>query len=228
MVLYRRRRVVRKRRVAGRPMRMLGMSYRRKRVSTVKSFKECYPYPSSVFALGTSLGTGIINFKISSLTNFSNLQAIYDLYKITGAKVKIIPRFNQASVLENNAVPVGALPILHIAPNRNPYVPAPTSLGDILNDDGVKSILLNKPVTLWLKSPKPDITTGGETPTPVPMQFGTSSKFQPWLTTGGNGQLQDQSGVPHYGFRWLVDNQATGPVDAQVFVTLYFKMKEQD
>lgn len=227
MPLYRRRRVVRKRRVA-RPMRMLGMSYRRKRVTSVKSFKETYAYPSTIFAPATTLGVGIINFKISSLVNFSNLAGLYDLYKITGAKVKIIPRYTQASLLENNAIPSGALPVLHIAPNRNPYVPPPTTLGDVLNDDGVKSILLNKPVTLWLKAPKPDITTGGETPTPVPMQFGVSSKYQPWLTTGGNGQLQDQSGVPHYGFRWALDNQASVPADAQIFVTLYFKMKEQD
>lgn len=227
MPLYRRRRVVRKRRVA-RPMRMLGMSYRRKRVSTVKSFKECYPYDSTISAPATTLQGGILNFKFSSLTNVASLTALYDLYKITGVKVKIIPRYTQADLLQNNSIPSGALPILHIAPNRNPYVPAPTSLADVLNDDGVKSILLNKPITLWLKSPKPDITTGGETPSPVPMQFGVASKFQPWLTTGGNGQLQNQSGVPHYGFRWALDNQASVPCEAQVFITLYFKMKEQD
>jgi len=154
---------------------------------------------------------------------------MFDLYKITGVKIKVVPRYVNADVLQNNAIPSGALPLLHIAPNRDPYVPAATSVADLLNDDGCKTLLLNRPYTFWLKNPKPDILTGGENQLPIPIQFNSSSKaLQPWLTTGGNGQLIDQSGVPHYGFRTIVDNQASVPVEAQVFVTLYFCGKEQD
>lgn len=202
------------------------------RAPKVHTFKECFPYPAALAVGASTVGSGKISVSLSQLVNQASFSAMFDLYRITGMKIKIVPRWNTASVLEqigaaSYATVSGALPILHIAPNRDPYTPAPTTLGDILNDDGVRTFRMDKPVSLYLKSPKPDVKTSDGT-TSLPMQFGTSRKFQPWLSTGGNGQTIDQSGVQHYGYRWLIDNQSGCPLDTQVFVTLYFQCKEQD
>lgn len=194
----------------------------------VHTFKECFPYPSTISAAGLTAQGGITSVNFNMITNAANLKGTFDLYRITGMKLKIMPRYNNADVLQNGALPAGALPLLHIAPNRDPYVPTPTTVADVLNDDGVRTYRLDKPVSLYLKSPKPDLRTGDESQLAIPFQFGASRKFQPWLTTGGNAQLVDQSGINHYGFRWVMDNTADIPVSAQVFVTLYFQMKEQD
>lgn len=202
----------------------------RRRISMVKWFKESYPYPNAITANAQSLGTGTLSFSLEQLTNSSSYSLLYDLYKINAVKIKIIPRFNQADVLQAGNVGMnGGLPVLHIATNRDPYVPIPADLADVLNDDTCRSIRMDRPITLFLRYPKPDVLAGPEgSQISIPMQFGVKAKFQPWLTTGGNNQLINQVNVKHYGFRYVIDNQAGVDVSAQVFVTMYFAMKEQD
>lgn len=230
------RRYAKKRRYAGAKRRMMrprigpSQSFNLPRLGSVHRFKECVQI-SSISASGTSTGAGVMPFQINNLTNWPALQSLFDLYKLTGVKVKIIPRFNVSSPdqVGISGSQGGQLPLLYIAPNHDPYIPAPGSVGDILNDDGVKVIRMTKPVMLYLKNPKPDIRTPGSGDV-VPFQFNSSSKkFQPWLCTGGNTSSVDQSTVKHYGYRWYIDNTG-GPQNVvfDCFATYYFTMKEQD
>lgn len=223
--IYRRRSKLGRRRavMVGRkglaPTRML-------RSKKVHWFKEMCQITSLV-APAVANGQGVMKYQILDLNNFPSYRNLFDLYKLTGVKLKIIPRFNVSEAATANANgQAGTLPVLYIAPNRDPYVPAPVSAADILNDDGCKVIRLTRPINLYLKSPKADITNGAGS---IPLQFGTSSKFQPWLTTGGGGQSVDQSNVSHYGHRWFISNgNGLQEVVLDVYATYYFAMKEQD
>lgn len=227
-----RRRGVKPRRKAARQYGMLrrmkyGRAGRTGLAKSVHWFKEMAQTHSLTGSTGNS--TGQMTFALSDLQNIPSIQNLFDLYKITGVKVKIIPRFNVSDVNAplNVSGQMGTLPVLYIAPNRDPYVPAPTGIGDILNDDGCKVIRLTKPVNLFLKSPKALITLPGGTPS-LPLQFNVGSKWQPWLTTGGGGQTIDQSAVSHFGYRWVINNPSSVECVLDVYTTYYFCCKEQD
>lgn len=196
-------------------------------LSVVHKFKETCIYPGGLNVGGNTTATGIMTFSLNDLTNATSFKTLFDMYKITGVKVRLNPRWTTIDPLAaNNGI--AGLPVLYIAENRDPYVPAPTSIGDILNDDGVKIIRLTKPVTFFLRNPKAEIKDANNVS--LPFQFNSSkAMLQPWLTTGGGTQSIDQSSLLHFGYRWFLDNnlcQAT--TNLEVFYTLYFSMKEQD
>lgn len=192
----------------------------------VHRFKETCQI-GSISAAGSSDQGGRIMFQISDLNNWTSFKSLFDLYKITGVRVKLVPKWSMSSAdVSNSLGTAGNLPMLYIAQNRDPYVPAPGNIGDILNDDGCKIIRVTKPITLYVPSPKPDITNAGGN---IPFQFGTGKKWQPWLTTGGNSQTVNQENVSHYGLRWwLANGNGSHEVDLDVYLTYYFTMKEQD
>lgn len=168
---------------------------------------------------------GRITYAISDLLNWSSYKNLFDLYKLNKVKITIIPKFNvSAAEYQNPAGQAGALPLLYIAPNRDPYVPAPTTTADVLNDDGCKVMRLDKPRSFVLTRPKALILDADGTS--VPFQFNLG--MQPWLTTGGNAQTLSQENVNHFGHRWAILNQ--GPFEAvfQVIAEYSFAMKERD
>lgn len=222
--MNRRRRAPLRKRYVPKTRKMYRLPYP---AGNVHRFKEIVQQAS--LAAGANNDTsGVLKYTISNLTNWSQYKQLFDLYKITGVKVKIVPKFNVSSA---DAVGVGGasngqLPMLYIAHNRDPYAPAPASAADVLNDDGCKIIRMSRPINLWLSCPKPDITNEGGN---IPFQFGVGKKFQPWLTTGGGNQTVDQENVSHYGHRWwLANGNGNYQVVLDVYVTYYFTMKEQN
>lgn len=170
---------------------------------------------------------GVQTYKLNDLFNAAQFKNLFDLYKITGVKLTIIPRYDNASVSEamgGIAGSVNSLPMLYVAPNRSAWSTAPTSVQDILNDDGVKIMPLNRKYSFWLSAPSPRILDGAGTG--VPIQF--NNNIKPWLTTGGNGQDVDQSGVNYYSHRYAISNLGTAGVFADVYATYYMVFKEQD
>lgn len=230
MALRRRYGRRRPRRVGGARMRMRGARRygpaRRTLLTGVHRFKETVQI-ASITAPGSGNTPGRLGFQISDLTNWVYFKSLFDLYKITAVKLKLVPKWNMSSADTTNAgLAAGNLPMLYIAANRDPYVPASINIGDVINDDTCKIIRVTKPINLYLSNPKPDITNEGGN---IPFQFGVSKKFQPWLTTGGNNQTVNQENTTHYGFRyWLANGNGLHEVDLDCYVTYYFTMKEQD
>lgn len=195
----------------------------------VHKFKETCLYSGTpISAPANSTTVGLMAFSLNMLANATSFKSLFDLYKITGVKVRIVPRWNTSDPLASQNG-IAGLPMLYIAENRDPYVGAPANVVDVLNDDGVKIIRLDKPVTMFLKNPKAEIFDGsGNT---LPFQFNSSKSYlQPWLTTGGNAQAIDQSNLNHFGYRWVLDNSLNSATTTTLdtFITLYFSMKEQD
>lgn len=211
--------------------------YRRRGLRKAKSvhyFKEMFR-TTDITVAGVSSTQGVLSCNIAQLTNQAQFRGLFDLYKITGIKWKFLYKYNSAE----SATPSAAIPTLYTAINRDPFVPAPTSTADILNDDTCRihrcDGLLGKG-GIYVKSPKPDMSalvTSGGVPTGglVTQQWnlGVGSRNQYWLTTGGNGQALDQSQVNHYGLRYVLDNSGNSQAQVvEVYATLYFSMKEQD
>lgn len=193
-------------------------------LSGVHRFKETCMLTNWSAAAG-STQFGVQGYKFRDLFNYSNFTNIFDMFKITGVKLTIIPRFNQASVAESTIGPnINQLPLLYIAPNRSPWSVAPTSIQDVLNDDGCRIIRLERKTNIFLKNPAPQLLDAAS----VGMPIQTNGNTRLWLTTGGNGQLVDQTNVVHFGHRWAISNLSTNGVDVDVYATYYFKMKEQD
>lgn len=170
---------------------------------------------------------GVQTYKLNDLFNAAQFKNLFDLYKITGVKLTIIPRYDTASVQDASAGIGGntnSLPMLYVAPNRSAWSTAPTSVQDILNDDGVRVMPLNRKYSFWLSSPSPRIIDGAGNG--VPIQF--NNNIKPWLTTGGNGQDADQSGVNYYSHRYAISNLGTAGIYADVYATYYMVFKEQD
>jgi len=191
----------------------------------VHRFKETCELVSWSAAAGTNT-YGVQSFQAQNLFNWATYRNMFDMYKITGVKLTIIPQFNTASVSEGTIGPnINLLPLLYIAPNRSPWSVAPTSIQDILNDDGIKMVRLDKKVSFFLKNPAPQILDGAGTGVPIQ----TNGLHRLWLTTGGNGQTVDQSQVNHFGYRYVLQNQFnTNGLSVQIFATYYLKLKEQD
>lgn len=224
-------RALRKRKLRG-PMARAWVSRQQRRIRrkalgrSVHSFTEKTQIASISAAAGTTV-TGTLTYKINDLINWNSYESLFDLYKLKGVKVTIIPLANSSDA--NNGYPntsgqVGTLPMFYIAPNRDPYTPAPASIPDVLNDDGCKIVRLTKPVSYYIKSPKPDLrdSEGSQ----LPLQLNVGKDF--WLTTGGNQQTIDQSAVKHFGHRYVFTNNASNEMVLQVYVKYYFMMKEQD
>lgn len=188
---------------------------------------------SAITAGASSSSNGVLNCSLSQLTNAGPLSNMYDLYKIVGWKVTFVPQWNVSQIGQSVSGSPGftsGLPVLFVAPNRSPYCVAPSSVADILNDDGVRMIRLTRPVSMYMKYPKPlfeetDIS-GNVKPYPIGL---FNNNIQPWLSTGGNSQIVNQSGTYHNGFRYFLDNaNFAGSATVRVFYTLYIKLKEQD
>lgn len=210
----------RKQFIGGKKYRMRGV------VSGTHSFKETCEL-TSWSASATSTAYGLQTYKLNDILNASQFKSIFDLYKITGVKLTIVPQWSETSPLDAMAGiggVVNALPMLHVAPNRSPWSIAPVSVSDILNDDGVKSYALKNKVSFYLKSPSPRLLDGASVGVPVQTNINTRL----WLTTGGNGQLVDQSGVEYFGHRFAIENPNSFGVFIKVYATYYFKMKEMD
>lgn len=208
-------------------MRLAKVKYR-KGAPSVYKFKESYV--STVTALASSGVQGILTGQMSSLTNVGQYSGLFDLYRITGMKVTFLPYWNtgitslESNITGTNYVP-GGIPVLYIAPNRDPQVPAPANLPDIINDDGVKMVRLDKKRSFFVKYPKPELFDAAAQA--LPLLF--NNKVQPWLSTGGGGQAISQISNRHFGFRYWIDNGACpNSLPITVVTTLYFQMKERD
>lgn len=214
---YRKKRTVRRRRGVRR-MRLT------RTIPVVHRFKETCELTQWSCSAG-STQFGIQSYKLNDLFNAGQFKNLFDLYKITGVKLTIIPRFDTASVGEaSNGPVVNNLPMLYIAPNRSPWSTAPNSVQDILNDDGVRMMPLDRKMSFYLSAPSPRILDGASNG--VPVQF--DKKIKPWLTTGGNAQDVDQSGVQYYSHRWAISNTGSSGIFTDVYATYYLTFKEQN
>lgn len=236
---------LRRRAMRRRPRRYARRKLRRTRrfAPSVHRIKESFTVPGGTSSLmtpssqvvGASSGQAYkLLFQVNQITNWGSLKQTYDLYRITGAKITILPRQTVNTGAHDGNDPGYQLATLYIAPNRNPFVPAPASITDVLNDDYVKIRLLNKPMSFYIKSPKfPNLirNDAGQQQGIDVTTLGVRNMFQEWLPTGGNQQSYGADDFAYGAFRMWVDNTnsvAGNNTEFEIIYTLYVELKEQD
>lgn len=205
----------------------------RTRTPLVHKFKEWVQLPDLTCPAGAVQG-GVLSPSIDQLTNWTSYRALFDVYKVVGIKFKFLPQFNTAYV-SNGLSPgtsQGTLPFMYMEISHDPWAPAPATVNDILNTDGLTIKRLERPFNKYVKAPVPIVSwtdASGVVSQQTIINNNSASQRQ-WLTTGGNTQKIDQSASPHYGLRYLLDNQYNTDYNLQfrVFACFYFIMKEQD
>lgn len=215
---YRNRRPRRRLRRAKRSMMKMS------KIPTVLRFKESYGQTITIPA-NSSNQTFTICPAFSSLTNCAAYQALFDLYNIKGFSVKLINRTTSYDVSSGVGAPQALITV-----NRDPYLNAPLSVNDILNDDGVRVWNTRGIYKQYVKNPQPDVKgvdVSGNAVT-LPIMFGNKVNSNRWLTTGGNNQYVNNSGVKWYGLRGIINNPSTYDMVFDLYITLYFACKERD
>lgn len=122
-------------------------------------------------------------FKLSNVLQASDLTALYDRYKITGIKFKIIPLSNVASVNGQGLVPTM---VYHV--DYDDAV-TPTSDSDVRVKAGAKEVRLDRPRTIFIKPKIADAILGASAGTAYSVP-----KAAPYI----NMSYPD---VPHYGLK---------------------------
>lgn len=122
-------------------------------------------------------------FKLSNVLQSSDLTALYDRYKITGIKVKIIPLSNVA-----NTNGQGVLPsmVYHVDYDD---AQTPTADSDVRVKAGAKEVRLDRPRTIFIKPKIADAILGASAGTAYSVP-----KAAPYI----NMSYPD---VPHYGLK---------------------------
>lgn len=154
---------------------------------------------------------GYFNFYLAGTYQVSQLNTLFDRYKVNGIKVKVIPQQNFASTEGQASIPV--IRMVHDYDDAS----AP-SVGDVWARRGLER-RLDKPFSLYFK-PKVcnQVWTGPTQP------LAKSAVTCPWLDMGNTG-------IPLYGLKFGIRNwQRTTTPNTMVLrfeITYYVTMKEQ-
>lgn len=165
-------------------------------------------------AIFDSSGRAAGNFKfaLSDLPSVSDFTNLFEMYKITGVKLKFIPtQGTQANATLATSAPVLMNP-LAICVDRGYTATAPT-FNTLMENQDVRVMSSLKPFKVWISGPKAYSPADGLT---------TASMINPWIDAG-------QNAVHHYGLRYAFESNTgatnTTTVTFRVFATYYIKAK---
>jgi len=127
-------------------------------------------------------------FRLSNVLQSGDLTALYDRYKITGIKFKIIPLSNMAGVNSQSV-----LPTMVYHTDYDDSI-TPTSDADVRVKAGAREVRLDKPVTIFIKPKIADAILGASAGTAYSVP-----KAAPYI----NMSYPD---VPHYGLKMYFRN----------------------
>jgi hypothetical protein len=160
-----------------------------------------------------SLGTGVVvgakAIQLDDLSNYLEYSALFDQYMITGVKIDFIPKHNVSEMGSTRAVPV-----LHFWRDHDDATAPSTTLNTALENQSVKTRMLNRPQSFFLK---PSIL--------VEAYRGVAStsyspKWKQWIDMA-------HADVPHYGYKYFIEDAGFAAAEdiCDVFLTLYFKTR---
>lgn len=145
------------------------------------------------------LGTGTV-FSFNQVTNFAELAALYDQYKICGVKVIFLPPFDSKQTIATLDQPNVSARFMTAIDYNNSLAPA--SMNEIREYESCKMTTVNKRHERYIPFPKFVNTTG--------------QNVNDWLSTA-------VPGTPHFGLKWGSDpTLQTGTLNYLVNVELVY------
>lgn len=165
------------------------------------------PYFTNTYGCG-----GGHYFTLNQITTPSDFTALFDRYKILGVKVKVIPYINDA--------PVGGAQIIPTLTYAIDYDDSttPSSENGLMQHQYVRSKRLDRPFSIYIKSPKQVLTSQDITGAVI----GQGSTVNNWNDCAAPS-------IPHYGLKWWMSN-IYSPASAQLGIrfqhTFYLGFKD--
>lgn len=155
-------------------------------------------------------------FNATNIGNFAEFANVFDEYKINAVKYTFRPRYD--SVDANSATTLPQATMHYFVDQASTVVPtgvySSATLNTFLENSGVKSRTLNRPVSIYYKPMASDQLTGGST---------VSRVFKPgWIKT-------DNTTISFRGFHAFLqlNNFATANANVQldIFITFYMSFR---
>ena len=189
---------------------------RRKKPVLKKQLRQLTPgrlLVSKTYSIGdaygnatTGVGAGAQAFLISAIPDLVALAGLFDQYRINGAQIKCVPVANSANVGVSST-----LGRMFTYIDHTDVVP-PANFQEVLDRKGSQVHRCDQMWTEYIPKPRPAM-----------MLYKTAT------TTGyGVGKpifiSADQTDVPHYGWKYYLDNAANNSI--RVFIRLYVEFKE--
>lgn len=170
-----------------------------------------YQATSIQVASGGTNAVGAFNFSLSQLPAPTEFTSLYDSYKITGAKVIMVPR---SSEVENQATIPTTFGVGQFFYYRddNDANPPSSLLSDVLQVQGIRWKRPLNIFSLYIKNPKFSYDVfSGSTDTYAAQKTG-------WISTA-------VTTVQHYGYKWLWTQPSSANEAMDVYIKLYMKFR---
>lgn len=191
---------------------------RKKRVGLrqpVQYFKRVEYNPGQIVVDATSDNVGAIVFSLAQVPSYTEFTSLYDQYKISAVKVKIVPRYNVSAF--DNIQSAAATPYIPQVFTAIDYDDSGVStVSDLLQYQNCKMTRGNVIHQRYLKPRCRNILQNLN---------GTASArapFRGWIDSA-------DPEVIHYGLKWAIPPFATGPIEQttkfDVVVEYYLAMK---
>lgn len=180
-------------------------------------FTESYVLPAQ-FAPNSG---GVLKFNMTDIPQLAQYNTLYQKYRILKARVILLPQYtnqdeNVAEYNAGNNVYAAGMGRFVWAQNDSPNLPAPTSEGDVLKDNGCKIVPVRTKIGMGCR-PVP----GTKDANGVEMTL--KHKFINFVSTGSN--------IDHFGITWWYTQPTLGTTalvnnELWVYVKLTFQLAD--
>jgi len=149
---------------------------------------------------------GGLAFQFNQLPSYTEFTNLFDEYRINGIKIQLIPNFTGADL--NPTTSAVSVPNIWSIIDHDDST-SPANLEELLQYPNCRMTRGSRTHTRFFR-PSCLIDVAGIT---------TGVKFKQWINLANTN-------IPHYGFKYFIDQMNTGPVGTwRVFVTYYFSCK---
>lgn len=158
--------------------------------------------------------TGIFKFRLADLPGYNDFLSLYEQYKITGVKLRFIPRIGSESTAPASSATIMSPLAYCIDRGANDQVGGPVTFSSLMEHQDVKVISSLRPFSIWI----------GQVASHTSADAQTQVAYQrSWLDT----EVSNSFIVDHHGlkFAFAETSSAERQVSFSVFATYYVKCR---
>lgn len=225
-----RRKTIRRKFVRGRKMSTrVSSRYRQGKIYAFKRTCQLKPFrwdsslliwtseglDSTISSSSTGLNSsGIFKFRLADLPGYNDFLNLYEQYKITGVKLRFVPRIGTESTAPASTATVMAPLAYCIDRGANDQVGGPITFSSLMENQDVRIVSSLRPFNIWIGQ----VTTHNSADSQVQVAYQRS-----WLDT----QVSNSFIVDHHGlkFSFAETSDANRQVSFSVFATYYVKCR---
>lgn len=191
-----------------------------KKTYNTRTFTECFRMETPIVATNTG---GIFKVQANSLPEWSSYSALYNQYAIKKLQFILMPCYNSDDIVAATTPAPYYVPRLAYSVQESPYVQAPVSEQQVLEDNGCKFFTLDRKRVITVRRPTPDVNVETSGTTNVAER---TTKLK-WFNTDNPEVQLSGGGIPHGTVQWYCANNtalaSTKVADVYVRMTIAFR-----